>query len=218
MRATLLAIWLIMTLDVTAAAGAQTLQQQIASDVIAQGWWDESGSLPPTEMRALVERWGDRMAFVYTDREFAVEGEPSLDPVPILAQSVLEELQSAGSDLSTVLMVSGSSGGGASTEFAYPVLVQAFQGFERDDVIGSFDSIAEQVSTGELDAQQEYPGTRQDDSGTTFSGGRIAVIAAIAGAFLVLAYAYASRKRWRERQSRMVERTAPVAESGSPRP
>ena len=55
------------------------VQQQIASDVIAQGWWDEAGSLPPTEMGALVERWGDRMAFVYTDREFAVEGEPSLE-------------------------------------------------------------------------------------------------------------------------------------------
>ena len=125
----------------SAAAQTVSLQDDVVEQVLQRGWWDESGALSEAEMGSLVERWGDDVAFAYTDRSFDVVEDSALSAAPLLAQSALKQLELAGGP-TTLLLIAGDDAGGASTSFPYPNVVLALQDFDRDNVEDSFDQAA----------------------------------------------------------------------------
>ena len=74
----------------------RSLQAVIAEAVLADGWWDDSGTLDASEMDDLVAEFGDEFAFAFTDRSFEVSGEPGQNPAALIGQATLELLSSDG--------------------------------------------------------------------------------------------------------------------------
>lgn len=128
------------------AAQGDDFQENLIDNVIAYGWWDESGSLPEADMQAVADRWAPDFAFAYSDRSLSVQEDPNLSAAALLAQSALERLQLSDAGPTTLLLVLGDDVGGATTAFPYPNVVTTLNDFDRGDVAASFDQAASTIS------------------------------------------------------------------------
>jgi hypothetical protein len=136
---------LCMAFPMSAVSAQPSIQTEVVEGVMDRGWWDDTNTLPESEMRAVVARWGDQFGFAYTDRSFDVQQDPALSAAALLAQSSLEQLQLAGGP-QTLLFIVGDDAAGASTEFPYPNVVIAMSDVDRRDVVGSFDDAARKIT------------------------------------------------------------------------
>ncbi|MFT7475099.1 MAG: hypothetical protein ACI81L_002033 [Verrucomicrobiales bacterium] len=164
-----------------------SLQSQIASSVLAQGWWDDTGSLAASEMSAVVEKWGGEFAFALTDRSFSVDEDPSQNPAALLAQSTLEQLIVEGGPR-TLLLVTGDNSGGASVTIPFFNLAVALDDFDRESAAVSFGRAAERAA--ELGTQ--IPPLAQNGF---LDGTRIFVLLSIVAGVLALLSLRSSRKK-----------------------
>lgn len=128
-----------------AAAQGGTMQDDIAASVTAQGFWDESGVLDTAEMGAVVREFGDRFAFAYSERSFAVQQDPDRSAAALLSLSALDQLGVAGGPR-TLLFVTEDDATGASTEFPFANLVSVLADFDRSAPEASFRSAAESIA------------------------------------------------------------------------
>jgi len=194
----LLAVGLLGAALGSAPLAAQSLDSDIAAAVADRGWWDETGLLDDDSLDALVSDHGESIGFAYTDRTFAVN-DPGQSATPLLAQAVLDRLASVGSPVTTVVLVDGSSAGGASTEFAYSDLVLALDSVDRRDPVASFRRIAESLSSAprESSVGSAFDGSDNVGSsgGSVFSFGRLLVLAVIVIAATVFWMAYSTRRK-----------------------
>lgn len=180
-------------------AGAQEvpLQTEITNEILARGFWDESGALTEAEMAPVVAQWGNEIAFAITDREFAIEEDPTRNPAALLAQSTLERLVGAGGP-STLLLVTDGHVGGASIRTPFINLMTALEDFDRSNPAASFDQAAMTVvSLGdEIDTSAALPSTvGAPAQASFFSGTRIFVLLAIITGLLFLASVRSARKK-----------------------
>ena len=198
MRRTIAAVtvWSVLLLSSSpSAVGAQGLEADIADGVIERGWWDETESLDPTQLDALVERHDGRIAFGVTDRRFAVNDDANVAAAPVLAQAVLDVVIRAGTPVETVIIVDGSGAGGASVTYSYRSVVLSLDALDRTDVLASFGAIAaalEQDGQSDLTA---FEGESTEDPGSTFTFGRVLLLALIVVAMAVLGMTYTARRK-----------------------
>ncbi len=174
-----------------ADAGAQQdpVQARIIADVLAQGWWDEDSVLNAEEMQPVVDEWGDEFAFAITSRPLEVADNPDRNAAALLAQSTLEPLVAAGGPR-TLLLVTGSDLGGASTFRPFVNLRTALDGFDRGNPEASFATAA--ATAFELGDEIPVAPIAQ----TSFFGDyRIFVLLAIITGILFLASVRSSQKK-----------------------
>ena len=164
-----------------------SLQEEITTSVLAQGWWDETGALSDAEMAEVVEEWGSEFAFALTDRSFSIEGDSPQNPAALLAQSTLEQLIAAGGPR-TLLLVTGDNSGGASVTIPFFNLAVALDDFDRSSAAVSFDRAAERAA--ELGTQ--IPPVAQSGF---LDGARIFVLLAIVTGVLALLSLRSSMKK-----------------------
>lgn len=172
-----------------AAAQDGTFQDDLVESVLERGWWDESGSLPEGDMRAVVERWGDDFAFAYSERSFDVQQDPALSAAALLAQSSLEALATAGGP-STLLLVVGDDASGATTAFPYPNVVAAMRDFDRGDAVQSFEEAAAAI----VENGNEVVPLSVAQSGF-FGSGQMFLLLGVVTAALALASVRSKRKK-----------------------
>lgn len=181
-----------------AAVAAQevNLQTEIANDIVAQGYWDESGTIDPVEMAPVVAEWGSDIAFAITDREFAVAEDESQNPAALLAQSALERVISQGGPR-TLFLVTGTHVGGASVSTPFINVMTALEGFDRSNPAAAFDAAAEKVTTlgTQLPEDLELPETVVAQQSSVFTMTRIFILLAIITGLLFLASVRSSRKK-----------------------
>ena len=179
----------------TAAAQQVSLQNEIANDIVSQGYWDESGSLNADEMASIVAEWGSDIAFAFTDREFEVAEDQTQNPAALLAQSALERVVSQGGPR-TLFLVTDSHVGGASINIPFINVMTALDGFDRSNPVASFDAAAQKVTTlgNEIPEDIELPSTVVAQTGV-FTITRIFILLAIVTGLLFLASVRSSRKK-----------------------
>ena len=122
----------------------RSLQAVIAEAVLADGWWDDSGTLDASEMDGLVAEFGDEFAFAFTDRSFEVSGEPGQNPAALIGQATLELLSSDGGPR-TLLFVTGDQVGGATSTFPFFNLGQVLADFDRSNAPFEFRTAANEL-------------------------------------------------------------------------
>lgn len=176
------------------AAGAQGLEADIAAAVADRGWWDETSSLDPARLDALVDRHDGRYAFGFTDRSFTVDADANIAAAPVLAQAVLDAVVRSGMPVETVIIVDGSGAGGASVAHAYRSVVLALDALDRSDVVSSFGVMAASLEDGSAQPAP-FEATADSDEGSTFTFGRVLVLVLIVAAMAVLWTIYTSRRK-----------------------
>jgi|GEM_PF-1539382 len=193
----LLALVAVTVALLPAAVAAQEvdLQTEIANEIMAKGYWDESGTIDPAEMESVVAEWGSDIAFAITDREFAVAEDESQNPAALLAQSALERVISQGGPR-TLFLVTGTHVGGASVSTPFINVMTALEDFDRSNPAPAFDAAAEKVTTlgTQLPEDLELPETVVAQS-SVFTMTRIFILLAIITGLLFLASVRSSRKK-----------------------
>ena len=188
-----------VTLALSAPVQAQGLEADIAAAVVERGWWDETSSLDPDRMDALVESYDGRYAFGFTDRSFAIDADANIAAAPVLAQAVLDAVIRAETPVETVIIVEGSGAGGASVDHPYRSVVLALDALDRVDVVSSFGDMAASLEAGiPVGAAASDTGSDADvdtDAEPTFTFGRVLLLVVIAGAIAVLWMVHSSRRR-----------------------
>ncbi len=124
---------------------ASTLQSEIVSAVLDDGYWDETGSLDSAEMEAVVAEFGESFAFAFTNNSYEVQQDPDRSAAALLALSTLEQLEVAGGP-DTLLMVTQDDATGATTEFAFANIVSTLQSFDRSAPEASFATAAKTIA------------------------------------------------------------------------
>ncbi len=178
-------------------AAAQSLDADIAAAVADRGWWDETGALDADALDALAADY-ETVGFAYTDRTFAVN-DPAQAATPLLAQAVLDRLARTGSGVTTIVLVDGSSAGGASSTYSYSAMVRALDSIDRGDPEGSLRAVAESIATAPsgsaADAVFQGDQTGETSGGSVFSFGRLLVLTIIVIAATVFWMAYSTRRK-----------------------
>lgn len=180
------------------------LQSIAAEGILSDGYWDETGTLDPAEMEALVGEFGLGFAFVYTERSFEVDGEPSQNPAFLLSQAILD-LLAAQNGPETVLFVTGDHIGGATNRYPFFNIGQVMANFDRSDPAGSFRQAAIELTDLGDELAPIPEGAAQDnalDASPTQAGGtgifegmRLFIILAIVASVLALASVMSSRNK-----------------------
>ncbi len=182
----------------------RSLQAIVAEGILEQGFWDESGVLDPEDMAALVSEFGSEFAFVFTERSFQVDADPTQNPAFLLSQAVLDLLAQQNGP-NTVLFVTGDHVGGATNTFPFFNIGQVMADFDRADppesfrhaataLIGFGDQLAP-IPEGVLEQEAaEVVSAEPADTGI-FAGMRILVILAVVAAALALASVISSRNK-----------------------
>lgn len=195
-RRLLIALSALMTVVVvclpasTGSASAQDdpVQARIIASVLDQGFWDEDAVLSADAMRPVIEEWGDEFAFAITSRPLEVEDNPDRNAAALLAQSALQPLVAAGGP-ETLLLVTGSDVGGASTFRPFVNLRSALGDFDRSNPEASFAEAA--AIAAELGDQIPAPAAQAG----FFGDYRIFVLLGIITAILALASVRSARKK-----------------------
>ena len=194
------------SLLVPAPVGAQdvTIQTLIVNEVLTQGYWDENGVIDPTEMAAVIDRWGNDIGFAITDREFVVEEDQTQNPAALLAQSTLEQLVEQGGPRTLFLITAGHVGG-ASFNFPFVNVMTSLDDFDRSNPAGSFALAADTVAA----LGSEFPTIANAAADTasnaalpttvaqsgTFTVGRLFIVLALITSALALAATRSARKK-----------------------
>ncbi len=191
---TALVAWGVLT-PASATAQQVSLQNQIANDILAQGYWDESGTVDSAEMASVVAEWGSDIAFAFTDRDFEVAEDQTRNPAALLAQSALERVVSQGGPR-TLFLVTDSHVGGASINIPFINVMTALDGFDRSNPAASFDAAAQNVTTlgTQIPEGTELPSTVVAQTGV-FTITRIFILLAIVTGLLFLASVRSARKK-----------------------
>lgn len=212
-RGTALTLWALLVLVLlTPQVGAQStdtetsIQAQIVASVLADGYWDESGSLSSAEMAEVVADYGDSFAFAFTDRAFAVENEPDRSGAALLALSALEQLQLAGGP-ATLLFVTEDDATGATNDFPFANVVQTLQDFDRSSPADSFAAAASQIESLGATIVAVAPEPQVAQTGF-FSGLGILIVLGVIAGGLALLSARSSRKKRNRRVHTATARTS----------
>lgn len=185
-------------------ADQRSLQSIMAEAVLANGWWDDTGTLPEDEMAALVAEFGDEFAFAFTDRSFEVQQDPNQNPAGLLAQSTLDLLATQDGP-PTLLFVTGDQVGGATNTFPFFNIGQVMANFDRSDPPASFEAAAFRllalgdefapVPESALDAAGNDEAEITNPETGIFAGMRILIILAVIAGALALASIITSRNK-----------------------
>ncbi len=185
--------------------GQRSLQAIMAEAILADGWWDETGTLSAAEMTELVDEFGDEFAFAFTDRAFEVQLDPSQNTAGLLAQSALDLLATQGGP-STLLFVTGDQVGGATNTFPFFNIGQVMADFDRADPPASFEAAAFQLlafgdefapipESALADASGSDGAETTEQETGIFAGMRIVILLAIVAGVLALASVITSRNK-----------------------
>ena len=181
------------------ADATPTLQEEIADSITAQGYWDEASLLDVDVMGDVVIEFGDRFAFAYTDRSFAVEEDPDRSAAALLALSTLDQLGVVGGPR-TLLFVTDDDATGASNEFPFANLVSSLSEFDRSNPEESFELAAANIaSLGDvIDPQIQNQIGQAGDAGFFSGAGPFVILAIVTGALAVLSLRSAQKKKARK--------------------
>jgi len=187
------------------AIGESTsMQQEISTNLISQGFWDESSTLDPTQMGEIVAQFGDSFAFAYTDRAFEVQ-DPNQSAAALLALSTLGEVE-LNNGPRTLLFVTDDEATGASNEFPFINILQVLGDFDRSQPEASFAEAAQriqvlgtEVSPSALEAAQaDTSALAQAGDPGFFSGvGPFIILAVVTAVLAFLALGSSKKKKSR---------------------
>lgn len=176
-----------------------TMQDEIAGSVDAQGYWDEANLLDVDAMDDVVAEFGDRFAFAFTDRSFAVQEDPDRSAAALLALSTLDQLGVVGGPR-TLLFVTDDDATGASSEFPFANIVTSLADFDRSNPEESFALAAANIaSLGDvIDPELQNQIGQAGDAGFFSGAGPFVILAIVTGALAVLSVRSAQKKKARK--------------------
>lgn len=176
-----------------------TMQDEIAGSVDAQGYWDEANLLDVDAMDDVVTEFGDRFAFAFTDRSFAVQEDPDRSAAALLALSTLDRLGVVGGPR-TLLFVTDDDATGASSEFPFANIVTSLADFDRSNPEESFALAAANIaSLGDvIDPEIQNQIGQAGDAGFFSGAGPFVILAIVTGALAVLSVRSAQKKKARK--------------------
>ena len=184
--------------SVATAETTPTLQEEIATSITEQGFWEDGSILDSGAMDEVVAEFGDRFAFAYTERSFEVS-DPDRSAAALLALSTLDLVGVSGGPR-TLLFVTEDDATGASTEFPFANLPHVLSDFDRSDPEASFRLAAADITElgGNIAPELTAQLAQADDPGSFASNGLLLGLLIVAVVLGTLAFRSATKKKNRK--------------------